>query len=73
MTTPTDGREWGSTERGFLLFHYLLLEPRTTTDVQNLLGYRGYSGAANLLTRMRAQGLVRDDDGFWSVVTNFKQ
>lgn len=69
---PHDEREYGATERGFLLYRLLLKRPRKTSEVQMLLGYRGYSGAANLLTRLRAEGLVRDDDGYWYVVDSAK-
>ena len=63
-----DDRELSATERGFLLCLYLLEEKLSTRAVADKLGYRGYSGAANLLYRLRAEGLVRDEDGLWYVV-----
>jgi hypothetical protein len=60
----TDDRELSATERGFLLRHYLQRRRMTTAEIADALGYRGYSGAANMLYRLRA-GVVRDDDGYW--------
>ena len=58
MTTPTDERELGSTERGFLLYEILLEKPRLVSEIAAELGYASASGASNLLYRMRAAGLV---------------
>lgn len=66
-----DDREWGATERGYLLRAYLQVQPRKVAEIADLLGYRSHSGASNLLYRMRAAGLVRDDDGYWYVVSDF--
>lgn len=68
---PIDERELGATERGFLLCYYLLQHKMTTRQVAEELGYRGYSGAASLLARLRAEGLVRDENGLWYVVMDF--
>lgn len=68
MTTPVDERELGSTERGFLLYEILLEKPRLVSEIAAELGYASASGASNLLYRMRAAGLVRDDSGYWYVV-----
>lgn len=70
-TIDADEREWSATERGFLLCYHLLDRKMTTGQIAKLLGYRSHSGAANLLARLRAEGLVRDDNGFWYVVTEF--
>lgn len=64
-------REWGSTERGFLLHAFLQQRPRKVAEIAALLGYTSHSGASNLLYRMRAAELVRDDDGFWYLVSDF--
>lgn len=60
-----DEREWGSTERGFLLHAFLLKRPRKVSEIAALLGYTSHSGASNLLYRMRAAqrvGVVSDVD-----------
>ena len=61
-----DERELGATERGFLLYELLSERPRTTEEVQGLLGYKSYSGAASLLSRIRVK-LARDDKGYWYI------
>lgn len=70
MPEPVDEREFTISERVWLLRGYLEKEALSTRQIANRLGYRGYSGAANLLYRMRAEGLVRDDGGLWYVVSN---
>lgn len=68
---PLDERELSATERGFLLCYYLMRKKMTTRQIARLLGYKGYSGAASLLSRLRAEGLVRDENGLWYVVMDF--
>lgn len=65
----TDERELTATERGYMLRAYLEERPRKTDEVRRLLGYRSYSAAASLLYRLRVAGLVRDDAGYWYLVT----
>lgn len=62
--------ELSATERGYKLREYLEQRPRKTAEVQLLLGYRSYSGAASLLYRLRVAGLVRDENGYWHIVTH---
>lgn len=63
-----DERELSATERGYMLREYLEQRPRRTHEVQHLLGYRSYSAAASLLSRLRVAGLVRDENGYWYIV-----
>ena len=63
----TDERELTATERGYMLREYLAERPYKTNELQELLGYRSYSGIASLLCRLRVPGLARDDDGYWRI------
>jgi hypothetical protein len=71
MTNRNREREWGATDRGFRLCYHLLQRKMTTQQVADLLEYGSYSGADSLLKRLRAEGLVRDDNGYWYVVMDF--